>query len=103
MQRRRTFAAQLRWWLDAPGCTNEGRIAAVADDLRALTFELDEDGFELDPASGVACMHLLSDMESSPLLNPHSRVEDLRSRIVQIRSGFHLSTGRVDGLSSLER
>jgi hypothetical protein len=88
MERRRTFAALLRGRLENPSGTFDGRVHAVADELRALAADLEDGDLALDPAAAVACMRLLSDVVRSPLLNPLLPAEDLRSRIRQIRSGF---------------
>jgi hypothetical protein len=88
MERRQTFAALLRRELQQPGRVVDARIAAVADELEALARELEDDALALDPVSAVACMRLLSDAAESPLFNAVVPVEELRSRILQIRSGF---------------
>ena len=73
------------------------RLVAVADELEALASELEDDGLALDPVAAVACVRLLSDIPHSPLLNPAAPVAELRSRILQIRSGFEPSlTGARD-------
>ena len=83
MERRQTFAASLRNTLKRPGLLYEARVLAAA-----LASELDDEELELDPACAVACMRLLSDVVTSPLLNSALPPQDLRSRVVQIRSGF---------------
>lgn len=88
MERRQTFAALLRRELQQPGRVVDARIAAVADELDALARELEDDALALDPVSAVACMRLLSDAAESPLFNAAVPAEELRSRILQIRSGF---------------
>ncbi|MGH2931491.1 MAG: hypothetical protein ACRDKK_01395 [Gaiellaceae bacterium] len=88
MERRQTYAALLRNTLKRPGLLYEARVLAAAEELEALASELDDEELELDPARAVACMRLLSDVFGSPLLNSALPPEDLRSRIVQIRSGF---------------
>jgi hypothetical protein len=88
MERRQSFAALIRCQLPQPGLDGDERILAVADELEALAAELDDGALALDPASAVACMRLLSDLEESPLLNRARPTEELRSRIRQIRSGF---------------
>jgi hypothetical protein len=83
MERRRTFASFLRSRL----LTGDERVAAVAQDLEALASELEDDALALDPVAGVACMRLLSEPDS-PLLARSAPTDELRSRVLQIRSGF---------------
>ncbi len=83
MERRRTFASFIRSRL----LTSDARIAAVARDLEALATELEDDSLALDPAAAVATMRLLSEPES-PLLDRAAPTDELRSRVLQIRSGF---------------
>jgi hypothetical protein len=91
MDRRRTFAALIRSWLSQP---LDPRVAVVAEELDLLACELENAELWLDPASAVVCMRLLSDVASSPLLNPALPTQDLRSRVNSIRSGF----SRLDSL-----
>jgi hypothetical protein len=86
MDRRRIFEALIVSRLREP---LDERIAAAAAELEALANELDDDDLALDPASAVACWRLLSHVDESPLLNPALPHEELRSRVRQIRSGFH--------------
>jgi hypothetical protein len=83
MERRRTFASYLRCRL----LTSDERIAAVAQDLEALARELEDESLALDPVAAIACMRLLSETDS-PLLDPTASAEELRSRVLQVRSGF---------------
>jgi hypothetical protein len=83
MERRRTFASFLRNRL----LTGDERVAAVAQDLDALASELEDDALALDPVAAVACMRLLSEPDS-PLLTRSAPADELRSRVLQIRSGF---------------
>ena len=83
MERRRTFASLLRSRL----LTGDERIAAVAQDLEALASELEDDALALDPVAAVACMRLLSEPDS-PLLARSAPTDELRSRVLQVRSGF---------------
>jgi hypothetical protein len=83
LERRRTFASYIRSRL----LTSDERIAAVARDLDALATELEDDTLALDPAAAIACMRLLSEPES-PLLDRGAQADELRSRVLQIRSGF---------------
>jgi hypothetical protein len=64
------------------------RLTFAADDLAALAEELADPELDLDPVCAVACSRLLTDSETSPLSNSHLPIEDIRSRIRQIRSGF---------------
>jgi hypothetical protein len=83
MERRRTFASYLRSRL----LTTDERIAAVAQDLEALAGELEDESLALDPVAAIACMRLLSET-GSPLLDPSASAEELRSRVLRVRSGF---------------
>lgn len=88
IERRSTFAAVIRDGLSRPGRVPDIRRAEVAEELEALASDLDDDELELDPASAVACWRLLTDVAGSPLLNVALTTEELRSHVVQIRSGF---------------
>jgi hypothetical protein len=88
IDRRRTCAAMLRRDLGTPGRTGDARLVAVADELEALACELEDGALLLDPVAAVACVRLLTDIPYSPLLDPAAPVAELRSRILQIRSGF---------------
>ena len=90
MERRETFAALIRGRLD-DGRVLDARLLAVADELKALASELEDDELTLEPASAVACVRLLTDIAQSTLLNQALPAEELRSRVRQIRSGFHAS------------
>ena len=87
-ERRHTYAAWIRGELQQTGLVHANRVRLAAAELEALARELDDDELELDPASAVACMRLLSEPAQSPLLNPALPPEELRSRVRQIRSGF---------------
>jgi len=88
MDRRRSLAARARGWLEQPGLACESRVSAVADELEALACELEDGELEVDPASAVACMRMLSDFMASPLLNPALPSDGLESRFSKIRAGF---------------
>jgi hypothetical protein len=88
MERRHTFAALIRSILAQPGLAVEARVIPAAEGLEALACELDDGELEFDPACGVACARLLSDLAESPLLNAALPPEELRSRVHQIRAGF---------------
>jgi hypothetical protein len=85
MQRRRSFAALIRLVLNEPDAAFGD---ATAGELEALACELEDDALALDPACGVACLRLLSDVTGSPLLNLELPAEELRSRVCRIRTGF---------------
>jgi hypothetical protein len=86
MERRHTFAALIRSILAQPGLAVEARVIPAAEG--ALACELDDGELAFDPACGVACARLLSDLAESPLLNAALLPEELRSRVHQIRAGF---------------
>ncbi len=65
------------------------RFAANADQLTLLAEELADPELELDPACAVACSKLVLDPLGSPLADWSLPAEDVRSRLVQIRAGFH--------------
>lgn len=88
-ERRRSYAALIRSTLREPGPALKSRVHAAASDLEALASELEDAKLELDPVCAVACMRLVSDLAVSPLLNPGLPPDELRSRVHQIRSGFH--------------
>ncbi len=88
LDRRHTYAAQIRGELQQTGLADGARVMLAAEELEALACELEDDELALDPATAVACMRLLSDPSTSPLLNPALPPEQLRSRVRQIRSGF---------------
>jgi hypothetical protein len=91
-ERRHSLAISLRLILNAPGARINARVAGAAEDLEGLVHDLDDDELVLDPAAAVACARLLSDPTNSPLLDATARAEDVRSRVQQIRSGFHTRT-----------
>jgi hypothetical protein len=88
MSSRRTFSRMIRGWLEL---RDNARIAAVSEELADLADVLLDASLELEPAQAVACSRLLTDPTTSPLLNTLLPAEDLRSRILQIRAGFHAS------------
>ena len=65
------------------------RIVANADQFAALADELADPELELDPACAAACSRLMTDEIASPLFNHTLQAEDVRSRVAQIRCGFH--------------
>jgi hypothetical protein len=86
-ERRHCYAAAIRNMLDAPVPVT-GNRTDVAEELRALSAELDDDGLDLDPATAVACMRLLRDPVESPLLAPGAAPDEVRDRVRHIRAGF---------------
>jgi hypothetical protein len=92
-ERRHTFATLVRGRLHQARLVVDARVLAVAEELELLASELEDEDLALEPASAVACMRLLSDVEQSPLLNRALPPEDLRSRLRQIRSGFRPRSG----------
>ena len=88
LDRRHSCAVTLRGRLVEPGAIFAERMSLARADLEALVSELDDDGLDLAPASAIACVRLLSELEQTPLLNPALPPEELRSRVRQIRSGF---------------
>jgi hypothetical protein len=93
MDRRRAFASALRYWLDDSAGAGDPRVVVLADDVRSLARELDDDALALEPEAGVNCMRLVTDPVSSPLLNTDLPEDELRSRILQIRAGFDARPG----------
>jgi hypothetical protein len=86
--RRRAFAAAIRHRIRVEEGCFRNRIGPVAEELSALASELEDDELVLEPFSAAACGRLLSDFAWSPLLNEALPVEDVSSRVHQIRSGF---------------
>ena len=89
--RRHDLAIRLRLILAAPGSRIDKRVAGARVELDALALDLDDEELLLDPAAAVACARLLTDPVNSPLFDAAGLPEDVRSRVVQIRSGFHRS------------
>ena len=89
MERRHGYAVVIRGMLGQPALPQAARISAAFEELDTLAEELEDAELALDPASAVACMRLVSDLVGSPLLNLDLPPEDLRSRVLQILSGFH--------------
>jgi hypothetical protein len=86
MDNRRSLSRGVRWHLERD---EYPRIAANADELAALAEELLDSRLELDPACAAACSRLLTGGPESSLYNSELPAEDARSRLVQIRAGFH--------------
>ena len=91
IERRRWAAGMIRLALREPG-TGE-RIAPVAQELDALASELENVELELEPVCAVTCSRLVTDGEGSPLINPALPVQDLFSKVRQIRAGFIPAAG----------
>jgi hypothetical protein len=85
MHNRKTLSRAIRARLELG---ENPRITVAADDLAALADELADPELDLDPACAVACSRLLTDDATSPLINARLPVEDVRSRVRQIRAGF---------------
>jgi hypothetical protein len=66
----------------------DSRVDVARPDLEALAADLDNPELELDPATAVACMRLVSDVFESPLLDRQRPAEDLCARARRIRGGF---------------
>ena len=92
MERRRGLASLIRSTLGSEGTVGEARVDALAE-LETLAAELDDPELELDPASAVSCVHLLTDPVESPLLDPRHPADELRARILRIRQGFRPRPG----------
>jgi hypothetical protein len=88
MERRENLAGLIRSTARQPGSRIEAQVRAAAEELEALACELDDPGLALDPACAVACARLVGDVAASPLLNPALPPKQLRSVVLQIRSGF---------------
>lgn len=68
------------------------RVAANAEDLALLADDLDDPSLDLDPACAVTCSRFVLDPAASPLINSGLPADDVRSRVIQIRAGFHSSS-----------
>lgn len=88
VERRQCFAALIRSRVNEARRVSDVRVLAVADELEALASELEDDDLALEATAAVACARFLSDVAGSPLLNHASPVEDVRSRVRQIRLGL---------------
>lgn len=86
MDNRRRLSRAIRARLEL---AENSQIVANADQFAVLAEELDDPLLELDPACAAACSRLLTDDAWSPLSHEALPAEDVRSRVVQIRSGFH--------------
>jgi hypothetical protein len=86
MDARSSMSRAITWRLQV---TESPRIRTTADDLAALATDLLDPELELDPACGVACARLVSDPLTSPLLNDELPADEIRSRVLQVRAGFH--------------
>ena len=86
MASRRWLSRAIRSRLELAG---NPRIVANADELAALAEELLDSRLVFDPACAATCSRLLTDGVTSPLINSELPLENVRSRLVQIRSGFH--------------
>jgi hypothetical protein len=87
MANRRSLSRAIRARLEL---AENPRITANADELAVLAEELADPQLEFDPACAAACSRLLTDEVTSPLVNSALPTEGVRSRLVQIRSGFRI-------------
>ena len=101
MSRRRTFAALIRSRVEESASDSSSVVGPVAAELEALICDLEDPELELDPACAVGCSRMLSDLTESPLLNPGFGAEELRSRVSQIRVGFHPAPRRQPDLDRI--
>ncbi len=85
MEARRSLSRTITVRLEA----ENPRLARAADDLAALAAELVDPELELDPACAVACARLLADPVINPLPNEQLPADEIRSRVLQVRAGFH--------------
>jgi hypothetical protein len=85
MANRRSLSRAIRARLEL---AENPRITDNADELAALAEELADPQLEFDPACAAACSRLLRDEVTSPLVNSAVPTQEVRSRLVQIRSGF---------------
>ena len=84
MKRRRQYAALTRSWAESP----DTALAGLRDQLDALARELEDATLALDPSAALACRRLLTDPTVSPLFDEIRDVDELRSSIARIRTGF---------------
>ena len=105
MRRRRDAAALIRYRVIDTGLGSDARLAPAAAELGALASELEDEDLVLDPVCAAACTQLLKDYAVSPLLNAALSVDDLRSKLRQIRSGFapRTETANADATGSSHR
>lgn len=89
MDRRRSFAALIRSASRQYELEPGSRAGVAVEELEELCRELEDEQLRLDPASAVACAHLLTDPEGSPLLYAELPPEELLVRVRHIRTGFH--------------
>lgn len=94
MPNRRWLSLVIRTRLDLAA---NPRIVGNAEELSALADELVDPRLVIDPACAVACSRFLTDGITSPLLNSTLPAWDVRSRLVQIRSGFRRRDEFGDG------
>jgi hypothetical protein len=85
MANRRSLSAAIRSRLEL---AENPRIGENASEFVTLAEDLVDPQLELDPACAVACSRLLTDYLTSPLINSRLPAEDVRSRVLQIRSGL---------------
>jgi hypothetical protein len=88
IERREYYAALIRCRARTP----QPWTAEITDELDGLAHDLEDEALELDAVAAVACRRLLTDPTVSPLFDEVHGAGDLRSRIAQIRAGFHPCT-----------
>jgi hypothetical protein len=86
--RRHVLAESVRSYIENPAPFLEDRTLRVRKELEELARELDDERLAIDPPSAVACWRLVTDGGRSPLLNPTIPEDELRPRVLQVRSGF---------------
>lgn len=87
MTNRQLLAASITRLLAHPYCACSARVLAEAEELEALSRELDDPELILDPICAVACERLLRE-GPSPLFDEALPAGDTGVRIRQIRAGF---------------
>jgi hypothetical protein len=85
LESRRALSSSIHWRLEL---AENPRIAVAADELTELAAELLDPELDLDPVCAAACSRLLTDSETSPLINRQLPLQDVRSQVFQIRAGF---------------
>ncbi len=88
---RKKLARSIRSFLDEPHSVGAvylpDRVAAYADELDALSRDLLSPA-DVEPASMVACLRLLTEGAESPLYNPKLPAPELGAALRRIRSGI---------------
>ena len=87
MTNRQLLAASISRLLVHPYCACSTRVLAEAEELEALSHDLDDPELILEPICAVACERLVRE-DSSPLFDEALPAGDTGVRIRQIRAGF---------------